>query len=63
MLANKDADGFIAAIAPHVSHLVAVPIPGHDHHPADGLMAMAKAHGIMQAESASDVGAAFVVYQ
>lgn len=55
MLANKDAEGFIAEIAPIARRFVAVPVPGHDHHSTVSLERMARAAGIETVHSADDV--------
>lgn len=58
MIANKDAAGFLALIAPYVSNMVAVPIAGHEHHHPSELVTIAKAAGIAAATTAPDVPAA-----
>ena len=55
MLANKDAEGFIAEIAPIARQFVAVPVPGHDHHSTVSLERMARSAGIETVHSADDV--------
>lgn len=58
MMANKDAKGFIEPIAPHLSALHAVPVPGHDHHlPAD-LARIAAQAGVENVQTAADVPSA-----
>ena len=32
ILANKDANGIVAALKPHAASLTFVPVPGHEHH-------------------------------
>ena len=39
ILANKDADGIIAPLAPHALSLTFVPVPHHDSHDTDTLVA------------------------
>lgn len=58
MLANKDARGFLATIAPHVRHLIAVPIRGHDHHSPADLIAAARQAGIPDGTAADDLAGA-----
>ncbi|WP_300973924.1 folylpolyglutamate synthase/dihydrofolate synthase family protein [Sphingomonas sp. LHG3406-1] len=58
MLANKDADGFIARLAPHLRALVAVPVPGHDHHAPAALAALGARHGIADCATAPGPAAA-----
>nr|WP_275588794.1 folylpolyglutamate synthase/dihydrofolate synthase family protein [Croceicoccus hydrothermalis] len=35
MLANKDAERFLALVSPHMQSVTGVPIPGHPHHPPE----------------------------
>lgn len=35
MLANKDVEGFLAPMREAITHIHAVPVPGHDCHPAE----------------------------
>lgn len=58
MLANKDLGGFLAAMAPVVRALVAVPVAGHAHHTPEAITALAKQHGIRHLGQATDVSAA-----
>ncbi|MBA4748421.1 MAG: bifunctional folylpolyglutamate synthase/dihydrofolate synthase [Sphingopyxis sp.] len=58
MLANKDLGGFLAAMAPVVRALVAVPVTGHAHHTPEAITALAKQHGIRHLGQATDVSAA-----
>lgn len=58
MLANKDAAGFLALLAPHVGRLVAVPIPGHEHHAPADLVHIAREAGIAQASAQNDLPSA-----
>ena len=37
MLENKDLPGFLSLLAPIVDRLIAVPIPGHDHHAPEAI--------------------------
>jgi dihydrofolate synthase/folylpolyglutamate synthase len=46
MLANKDVDAFLAPFADKVAHIHALPVPGHDHHPAERFAAIAAKWGI-----------------
>ena len=39
ILANKDADAIVAALAPHALSLTFVPVPDHDHHDPQALAA------------------------
>lgn len=61
MLANKDARGLLAPIAPMVDRLIAVPTPGHDHHPPADLARAAAAAGIAATGSAPDVPGAIAM--
>ena len=45
MLANKDAEGVLRALAPGVAEIVAVPVPGHDHHSPEVLARIAESLG------------------
>ena len=45
MLANKDAAGVLAALAPAVAHVIAVPTPGHAHHAPETLALLAREAG------------------
>lgn len=58
MLSNKDAQGFLTNIAPHVRRMIAVPIDGHEHFQADDLITMAANAGIMRQDSAPNLTAA-----
>lgn len=58
MLANKDAAGFLATLAPHVGKLVAVPIPGHEHHAPADLAQIARDAGIAQVSAQDDLPSA-----
>lgn len=57
MLSNKDADGFLALLAPVARSLTAVPIPGHEHHPPAELARRAATLGLV-ARTAPDLPAA-----
>ncbi len=46
MLANKDIDAFLAPLKGKVTHIHALPVPGHDHHAAGRFAAVAKDWGI-----------------
>ncbi len=39
ILANKDADAIVGALAPHALSLTFVPVPGHEHHDPEALAA------------------------
>lgn len=58
MLANKDLDGFLRAMAPVTRALVAVPVPDHAHHAPEAVTALAKTHGLKHLGQATDVPAA-----
>ncbi len=60
MLANKDAAGFIAALAPVAERIVAVPVPDHFCHSPEAIAAMASDAGVA-ASVAPDVAAALAV--
>jgi dihydrofolate synthase/folylpolyglutamate synthase len=55
MLANKDAAGLIAPLAPLAGTFVAVPIPGHEHHTPAALAAVAAQLGIARTATAATV--------
>ena len=59
MLANKDARGFIAKLAPNVGRFVGVPIPGHECYAPEELAAFARAGGIADVAVSGDVSAVF----
>ena len=46
MLANKDVDAFLAPFAGRIAHIHALPVPGHEHHPAERFVAIAAQWGI-----------------
>jgi dihydrofolate synthase / folylpolyglutamate synthase len=46
MLANKDVDAYLAPFAGRIAHIHALPVPGHDYHPADRFAAVAARWGI-----------------
>ena len=46
LLANKDAAGVLAPLAPHVDRLIAVAVPGHATHDPAALAAAARALGL-----------------
>ena len=46
MLANKDVDAFLAPFAGRIAHIHALPVPGHDHHPAERFASIATQWGI-----------------
>jgi len=56
LLANKDAEGIIAALTDRAAPaIVAVPVPGHEHHAPEALVAIARSHGVAQAFAAASV--------
>ena len=55
MLANKDAAGLLAPIAPWVTKLIAVPTPGHEYHAPADLAQAALALGIRAAGTAGGI--------
>ena len=46
MLANKDAAGVVRALAPALNDLIAVPVPGHEHHGRGMLVDIARSFGV-----------------
>lgn len=46
MLANKDLEAYLAPFAGRIEHIHALPVPGHDHHPAERFGTVAQAWGI-----------------
>ncbi len=46
MLSNKDAGGVLRVLAPVVSRVIAVPVPGHAHHGPAALAAIAQDCGV-----------------
>jgi dihydrofolate synthase/folylpolyglutamate synthase len=46
MLANKDAEAFLAPLEGKVAHVHCLPVPGHDHHPPQVFAAIAARWGI-----------------
>lgn len=56
-LANKDVAGLLAPVLAQADRLIAVPIPGHDHHPPAAIASAAAAVGV-SADTAGDVAAA-----
>jgi dihydrofolate synthase/folylpolyglutamate synthase len=54
MLANKEPNGLLAPISPLADRLVAVPVPGHEHHSPDMLAGIARTLGLA-ASTADDV--------
>lgn len=57
LLANKDLAGWMAALAPHLSGVIAIPIDGHAHHsPAD--VCRIAHHLGLEATAASDIAGA-----
>ncbi|WP_375393131.1 bifunctional folylpolyglutamate synthase/dihydrofolate synthase [uncultured Sphingomonas sp.] len=57
MLANKDAEGVLRLLAPAATRVVALPVPGHEHHAPDALAALARSFG-PPARTAPDLPAA-----
>lgn len=57
ILANKDAQGVLRALVPGFSQVVAVPVPGHDHHSPETLAGLARSLGA-GAATAPDLPAA-----
>ncbi|AJP71570.1 bifunctional folylpolyglutamate synthase/dihydrofolate synthase [Sphingomonas hengshuiensis] len=58
MLANKDMAGLLGPFAALAEGLIAVPVPGHEHHAPEAIAAHATAIGIPQVATAPDVSAA-----
>jgi dihydrofolate synthase/folylpolyglutamate synthase len=58
MLANKDAAGFLAPFAATIDTLVALPVPGHEHHGPAALREIAIALGIPNTAQAASIGEA-----
>ncbi len=58
MLANKDPYGLIEPIAPLVASFTAVPVPGHEHHDSEALVAVAHSLGIARASTEPDLQSA-----
>ena len=54
MLANKDAAGVLRLLAPAAARVIAVPVPGHEHHAPAALAALARDLGIA-ADTAADL--------
>ncbi|MEH3047701.1 bifunctional folylpolyglutamate synthase/dihydrofolate synthase [Sphingomonas adhaesiva] len=54
MLANKDPAGFLAPFADRIATLVAIPVPGHEHHAPDDLVALAARLGVPRTATAAD---------
>ncbi len=46
MLANKDVEGFLAPIRPHVRSIRSLPVLGHDHHGPEAFAAIAQEWGV-----------------
>ena len=59
MLANKDAEAVIALLAPALSVVVAVPVPGHSHHAPEALAALAARYGLAS-KTAADLPSALM---
>ncbi len=57
MLANKDADGVLRLLASSTNRLIAVPVPGHEHHAPADLAWRAASFGI-DSQSAASIEAA-----
>ena len=58
MLANKDPRGLLAPLVPLAGELIAVPVPGHEHHAPSELARVAQELGIGATAVAPDVPAA-----
>ncbi|MEO1044842.1 MAG: folylpolyglutamate synthase/dihydrofolate synthase family protein [Pseudomonadota bacterium] len=58
MLANKDAEMMINALAPHINRFTAIPVNGHACHAADALKAMAELAEVAEVAIADDVAVA-----
>ena len=46
MLSNKDAPGVLRLLTPGMAKVIAVPVPGHDHHAPEAIAAMAEGMGV-----------------
>ena len=57
MLANKDLRGFLEPFAGSDAHIVAVPVPGHDHHDAAAVRAAAETLGLVSVSAPDAVAA------
>ncbi|MEN2787513.1 bifunctional folylpolyglutamate synthase/dihydrofolate synthase [Sphingomonas qilianensis] len=57
MLANKDAPGVLHELAPHLAHVIAVPVTGHAHHAPLALADLARSLGL-RADTAPSFDAA-----
>jgi dihydrofolate synthase/folylpolyglutamate synthase len=55
MLANKDAAAILSALVTPACAVVAVPVPGHDHHPPAALAAQARSLGARDATTAASI--------
>ena len=53
MLANKDAPGVLRELAAQITHVIAVPVPGHAHHPPESLADIARSLGLAAATASS----------
>lgn len=53
MLANKDAGAVLRLLRPAVDEVIAVPVPGHEHHPPADLAAEGNALGLRAREAVS----------
>lgn len=58
ILANKNAAGLLAPLAPLAGYLVAVPVPGHDHHAPAELAGVAHELGVPEVGTAFSLTAA-----
>lgn len=54
-LANKDAEGFLRKIAPHIAQFCAIPVPNHACHAPEALCRMVAGAGVSAAWAAADV--------
>lgn len=57
LLANKDAPGVLAPLAPHLKSIVTLPVAGHDSHSPEALAELARSLGLA-ARTAPDLGTA-----
>ena len=53
MLANKDAPGVLRELAAQITHVIAVPVPGHAHHDPESLADIARSFGLTAATAPS----------
>ena len=53
MLANKDAPGVLRLLARDAARVIALPVPGHEHHAPEQLAALARDHDVPATTAAS----------